>query len=73
MAPGKRVIITGATGLLGRAVVKEFERGSWSVQGWGFNRADGKLVILTDGDRGIYQCVGVVLFLYVVVFSFFLK
>ena len=50
MAPGKRVVITGATGLLGRAVVKEFERGSWSVQGWGFNRADGKLVILTDED-----------------------
>lgn len=41
MAPAKRAIVTGATGLLGRAVVKEFERCTWSVQGWGFNRADG--------------------------------
>ena len=30
--------ISTATGLLGRAVVKEFERGGWNVIGTGFSR-----------------------------------
>ncbi|KAK7097521.1 methionine adenosyltransferase 2 subunit beta-like isoform X2 [Littorina saxatilis] len=47
----KRVLITGASGLLGRAVLKEFERdGSWSVLGLAFSRAGDKLrkVDITD-------------------------
>ena len=47
----KRVLITGASGLLGRAVMSEFERdGSWSVLGLAFSRAGEKLrkVDITD-------------------------
>lgn len=41
----KIALITGATGLLGRQVVKAFERASWSVKGTGHSRADGSLVL----------------------------
>lgn len=47
----KRVLITGASGLLGRAVMREFERdGSWGVLGLAFSRAGDKLrkVDITD-------------------------
>ena len=37
----KRMIITGSTGLLGRAVYQEFSR-SEQVEGWGWQRADGR-------------------------------
>lgn len=36
----KSVLVTGATGLLGRQVVKAFQRGGWSVTGTGFTRAN---------------------------------
>lgn len=36
--PG-RALITGATGLLGRAVTKAFESADWEVTGTGFSRA----------------------------------
>jgi len=35
----KTVLITGATGLLGRQVAKAFERAGWDVKGTGFTRA----------------------------------
>lgn len=35
----KTVLITGATGLLGRQVVKAFSRAGWEVKGTGFSRA----------------------------------
>ena len=35
----KKVLITGATGLLGRAVVKAFEGEGWEVTGTGNSRA----------------------------------
>ncbi|KAI9834549.1 MAG: hypothetical protein M1819_002925 [Sarea resinae] len=39
--PNKTVLVTGATGLLGRQVVKAFERaGGWDVVGTGLTRAD---------------------------------
>lgn len=47
----KKVIITGASGLLGRAVIKAFDNDpSWEVTGLAFSRATGNLrkVDLTD-------------------------
>ncbi|XP_056587078.1 methionine adenosyltransferase 2 subunit beta isoform X2 [Triplophysa dalaica] len=37
--PYRRVLVTGATGLLGRAVYKEFKKNDWDALGSGFNRA----------------------------------
>jgi len=48
MDSAKRVVITGATGLLGRSLVKTFQNCAWNVQGWGFSRADGCLVKRVD-------------------------
>jgi S-adenosylmethionine synthetase len=35
----QRVLVTGATGLLGRAVAKAFHNAGWQVTGTGFSRA----------------------------------
>ncbi|KAK9426530.1 hypothetical protein SUNI508_00057 [Seiridium unicorne] len=45
---GKTVLVTGATGLLGRQVVKGFERKGWDVKGTGFSRADGVSILKVD-------------------------
>ncbi|KAI1491204.1 hypothetical protein F5X96DRAFT_487481 [Biscogniauxia mediterranea] len=45
---GKTVLVTGATGLLGRQVVRAFERKDWTVKGTGFSRADGSIVLKVD-------------------------
>uniref|UniRef100_A0A8C8YRV8 Methionine adenosyltransferase 2 subunit beta n=1 Tax=Prolemur simus TaxID=1328070 RepID=A0A8C8YRV8_PROSS len=37
--PNRRVLVTGATGLLGRAVFKEFQQNNWHAVGCGFRRA----------------------------------
>ncbi|XP_066502718.1 methionine adenosyltransferase 2 subunit beta isoform X1 [Hoplias malabaricus] len=37
--PYKRVLVTGATGLLGRTVYKEFQNNDWDALGCGYNRA----------------------------------
>lgn len=37
--PYRRVLITGATGLLGRAVYKEFQNNAWDALGTGYSRA----------------------------------
>ncbi|XP_056431059.1 methionine adenosyltransferase 2 subunit beta isoform X1 [Hyla sarda] len=37
--PSRRALITGATGLLGRAVYKEFKDNNWHVLGCGYSRA----------------------------------
>ncbi|ORY71085.1 uncharacterized protein BCR38DRAFT_415902 [Pseudomassariella vexata] len=42
------VLVTGATGLLGRQVVRAFERESWTVKGTGFSRADGNSILKVD-------------------------
>lgn len=39
-----KVLITGASGLLGRALVSEFSKNSWDVLGLAFSRAKDKLV-----------------------------
>uniref|UniRef100_A0A7M4EGI0 Methionine adenosyltransferase 2 subunit beta n=1 Tax=Crocodylus porosus TaxID=8502 RepID=A0A7M4EGI0_CROPO len=50
--PNRRVLITGATGLLGRAVYKEFNENSWHAVGCGYRRARPKFeqVNLLDSD-----------------------
>ncbi|XP_061472752.1 methionine adenosyltransferase 2 subunit beta isoform X1 [Rhineura floridana] len=37
--PNRRVLITGATGLLGRSVYKEFKGNNWNAVGCGYSRA----------------------------------
>ncbi|KAI0380817.1 NAD(P)-binding protein [Hypomontagnella monticulosa] len=45
---GKTALVTGATGLLGRQVVRAFERANWSVKGTGYSRADGSSILKVD-------------------------
>lgn len=44
----KTVLITGATGLLGREVVKSFDLKFWKVKGTGYSRADGFDILKAD-------------------------
>ncbi|KAI9055138.1 hypothetical protein LZ554_000102 [Drepanopeziza brunnea f. sp. 'monogermtubi'] len=44
----RKALITGATGLLGRQVVKAFERGGWDVKGTGFTRANPPTILKLD-------------------------
>ncbi|MEJ1274793.1 methionine adenosyltransferase II beta [Cricetulus griseus] len=50
--PSRRVLVTGATGLLGRAVYKEFQQSNWHTIGCGFRRARPKFeqVNLLDSE-----------------------
>ncbi len=52
MAPAPRVLVTGASGLLGRAVCREFHNNGWLVIGTGYRRARPRLLRcdLTDED-----------------------
>ena len=44
----RTVLVTGATGLLGRQVCKLFDWGNWTVKGTGFSRADGTSILKVD-------------------------
>lgn len=44
----KKALVTGATGLLGRQVLKVFEHKDWEAKGTGFSRADGASIIKVD-------------------------
>ncbi|KAI1643168.1 NAD(P)-binding protein [Daldinia loculata] len=44
----RTALVTGATGLLGRQVVRAFERGKWNVKGTGYSRADGSSILKVD-------------------------
>ncbi|KAK0636359.1 hypothetical protein B0T17DRAFT_587552 [Bombardia bombarda] len=44
----KSAIVTGASGFLGRQVLKAFDRSNWSVKGTGFSRADGTTILKVD-------------------------
>ncbi|KAL7790854.1 hypothetical protein V8C37DRAFT_383426 [Trichoderma ceciliae] len=49
----RTVLVTGATGLLGREVVAAFRlRGDWTVKGTGYSRADGIDVLKVDLESG---------------------
>lgn len=41
----RTVIVTGATGLLGRQVTRMFRMKGWNVKGTGYSRADGVEVL----------------------------
>uniref|UniRef100_A0A3Q2D0W7 Methionine adenosyltransferase 2 subunit beta n=1 Tax=Cyprinodon variegatus TaxID=28743 RepID=A0A3Q2D0W7_CYPVA len=75
LAQGPKVLVTGATGLLGRAVCREFQSHGWVVTGTGFRRARPRFLRcdLTDEDavRRLLQEYKVKLFtgIYVFVFS----
>ncbi|KAK4646451.1 hypothetical protein QC761_210600 [Podospora bellae-mahoneyi] len=45
---GKTAVVTGATGLLGRQVLKAFANNDWTVKGTGFSRADGTDILKVD-------------------------
>lgn len=63
--PTKTALVTGATGLLGRQVVKAFQglsvptelsskaaqEWTWEVKGTGFSRADGTNVLKVDLEK----------------------
>lgn len=44
----KTALVTGATGFLGRQVVKAFAFHDWTVKGTGFSRADGVNILKVD-------------------------
>lgn len=44
----KTALITGATGLLGRQVLKVFDRENWNVVGTGFSRANPPTILKVD-------------------------
>jgi NAD(P)-dependent dehydrogenase (short-subunit alcohol dehydrogenase family) len=44
----KTALITGATGLLGRQVVKAFQRAGWETTGTGFTRAKPPSIVKLD-------------------------
>ena len=44
----QRALVTGATGLLGREVVKAFESAGWDALGTGFSRASPPKIIKLD-------------------------
>ncbi|XP_048190155.1 methionine adenosyltransferase 2 subunit beta isoform X2 [Perognathus longimembris pacificus] len=56
--PSRRVLVTGATGLLGRAVYKEFQQNNWHAVGCGFRRARPKFeqVNLLDSEA-VHQII----------------
>ncbi|XP_023219215.1 methionine adenosyltransferase 2 subunit beta-like [Centruroides sculpturatus] len=49
----RKVLITGASGLLGRAILKAFKRAKWNPLGLAYSRAEGELkkVDLTDSKE----------------------
>lgn len=44
----KTALITGATGLLGRQVLKVFDRENWNTVGTGFSRAKPPTILKVD-------------------------
>ncbi|XP_024117046.1 methionine adenosyltransferase 2 subunit beta isoform X1 [Oryzias melastigma] len=52
LVQGVKVLVTGATGLLGRAVCKEFQNNGWNVIGTGYRRAQPRFLRcdMTDED-----------------------
>ncbi|XWX02016.1 hypothetical protein V2A60_010048 [Cordyceps javanica] len=44
----RTVVVTGATGLLGRQVSRAFRRKGWNVKGIGYSRADGVDILKVD-------------------------
>lgn len=45
---GRRVLITGASGLLGREILRVFQENRWIVRGLAYSRADGSSTVKCD-------------------------
>ncbi|KAB5575519.1 RmlD substrate binding domain-containing protein [Coniochaeta sp. 2T2.1] len=45
---GQSALVTGATGLLGRQILRAFERSNFSAKGTGLSRADGQTILKLD-------------------------
>jgi uncharacterized protein YbjT (DUF2867 family) len=45
---GKSALVTGATGFLGRQILRAFERNNFSAKGTGLSRADGQSILKLD-------------------------
>lgn len=45
------VLVTGATGLLGRQILRAFERSNWTAKGTGLSRADGETILKLDLNK----------------------
>mmetsp|Transcript_21971 Transcript_21971/g.39862 ORF Transcript_21971/g.39862 Transcript_21971/m.39862 type:complete len:333 (+) Transcript_21971:34-1032(+) len=43
-----RVLVTGGSGLLGREIVKVFNKNNWTVRGLAYSRVDGDLLVKCD-------------------------
>ena len=51
MTDQRIALVTGATGLLGRQVIKAFDQAGWRVVGTGFTRANPPSILKVDlGD-----------------------
>ncbi len=48
MSGNKSALITGATGLLGRQILRAFERSNFRAKGTGLSRADGRAILKLD-------------------------
>lgn len=48
----KSALVTGATGLLGRQVLRAFVRRDWTAKGTGLSRADGATILKVDFASG---------------------
>ena len=46
-------LITGGTGLLGRQILRAFERSNWTAKGTGLSRADGASILKLDLSNGV--------------------
>lgn len=54
----RKVLVTGATGLLGRQVLKAFQEAGWDVVGTGFSRAKPPSIIkLNVSDQAAISSV----------------
>ena len=52
MTDQRVVLVTGATGLLGRQVIKAFDQARWRAVGTGFSRANPPSILKVDlGDE----------------------
>lgn len=55
----KTALVTGATGLLGRQVLRAFARRDWTAKGTGLSRADGATILRVDlaSGEGVEQAL----------------
>lgn len=55
MMADARVLVTGASGLLGRHVMREFQRNNWITQGLAFSRAKDDLIKVDLNDKAAVE------------------